>query len=227
MNMNNGGAYGGGKAGGTFDPITFAQRPQVILRALCWFFSIIVFGCVSSSAWREENGKEVCLFNNDATACKYGSTVGMFGVLASMGFIAGEYFFEQMSSVKSRKRYVLGDLGFSGAWTFLYFVAFIYLWSQWSSATAPPDGEGVGSVQAVIVFSFFSIFTWGASAFLAYKRFLIGADAAFASTFESDPVNQDYTNYPMENETDQYSQSPFSGQQQVQQVQGEYQQPTY
>lgn len=30
------GAYGGGKAGGSFDPITFVQRPQVILRALCW-----------------------------------------------------------------------------------------------------------------------------------------------------------------------------------------------
>lgn len=31
-----------------------------------------------------------------------------------MGFIVGEYFFEQMSSVKTRKHYVLGDLGFSG-----------------------------------------------------------------------------------------------------------------
>lgn len=225
--MNNGGAYGGGKAGGTFDPIAFAQRPQVILRALCWFFSIIVFGCVSSGAWREENGKEVCLFDNDATACKYGSIVGIFGFLASMGFIGGEYFFEQMSSVKSRKHYVLGDLGFSGFWAFLYFIAFIYLWSQWSSAATPPNGEGVGSVQAIIVFSFFSIFTWAGCAFLAYKRFLIGAEAAFASTFESDPVNQEYTNYPMENETDQYSQSPFTGQQQTQQVQGEYQQPTY
>lgn len=30
------GAYGGGKAGASFDPITFVQRPQVIVRALCW-----------------------------------------------------------------------------------------------------------------------------------------------------------------------------------------------
>lgn len=30
------GAYGGGKAGGTFDPVSFAQRPQVILRAVSW-----------------------------------------------------------------------------------------------------------------------------------------------------------------------------------------------
>lgn len=34
--MNAGGAYGGGKAGGSFDPITFIQRPQVLLRALSW-----------------------------------------------------------------------------------------------------------------------------------------------------------------------------------------------
>lgn len=34
--MNAGGAYGGGKAGAAFDPVTFVQRPQVILRALCW-----------------------------------------------------------------------------------------------------------------------------------------------------------------------------------------------
>lgn len=34
--MNAGGAYGGGKAGGSFDPITFVQRPQVLLRGLSW-----------------------------------------------------------------------------------------------------------------------------------------------------------------------------------------------
>lgn len=30
-----GGAYGGAKAGTPFDPFTFVQRPQVILRAVC------------------------------------------------------------------------------------------------------------------------------------------------------------------------------------------------
>lgn len=34
--MNVGGAYGGGKAGASFDIITFVQRPQVVLRAVCW-----------------------------------------------------------------------------------------------------------------------------------------------------------------------------------------------
>lgn len=30
------GAYGGGKAGAPFDPLSFVQRPQVILRAVTW-----------------------------------------------------------------------------------------------------------------------------------------------------------------------------------------------
>lgn len=36
LNMNAGGAYGGGKAGGAFDPLAFAMKPQVVIRALCW-----------------------------------------------------------------------------------------------------------------------------------------------------------------------------------------------
>lgn len=34
--MNVGGAYGGGKAGASFDLMTFVQRPQVIVRGCCW-----------------------------------------------------------------------------------------------------------------------------------------------------------------------------------------------
>lgn len=34
--MEAGGAYGGGKAGGAFDPQVFIQRPPVIVRAVCW-----------------------------------------------------------------------------------------------------------------------------------------------------------------------------------------------
>jgi len=33
--MDPGGAYGGAKAGQVFDPVMFAKKPPVILRALC------------------------------------------------------------------------------------------------------------------------------------------------------------------------------------------------
>ncbi|KAL9915858.1 synaptogyrin [Glossina fuscipes] len=236
LNMNAGGAYGGGKAGGAFDPLAFAMKPQVVIRALCWLFSVVVLGCISSEGWRvDEEGKDKCLFNDDAMACKFGNTVGIFGFIASIAFIVGEYLFERMSSVKSRKRFVMADMAFSALWAFMYFVAFIYLWSQWSSAEIPPGGIGVANMQASIVFCFFSVFTWALCAFMAYKRFLIGAGDEFTSAFETDPANvvhqQAYTSYSMDNDNDQYSQSPFTNQQagvdQQQVPQMDYQQPTY
>lgn len=79
-------------------------------------FSIIVFGCISSQGWQYKTAtkREECLYNNDSNACNYGVGISVIAFLASMGFVAGEYLFEQMSSVKTRKHYVLGDLGFSG-----------------------------------------------------------------------------------------------------------------
>lgn len=73
-----------------------------------------MFGCISSEGWREEDGKDICLFNDDPLACKFGNMVGIFGFIGSIGLIVGEFLFERMSSVKSRKRFVLADLGFSG-----------------------------------------------------------------------------------------------------------------
>ena len=67
----------------------------------------------------DEKSKEVCLYN-DSGACNYGVFVGVIAFLASIGFIVGEYLFEQMSSVKTRKHYVLGDLGFSGKSQFFH-----------------------------------------------------------------------------------------------------------
>ncbi|XP_026469088.1 synaptogyrin-like isoform X2 [Ctenocephalides felis] len=187
--MDAGGAYGGGKAGGTFDPIAFVQRPPVILRAVCWLFSIIVFGCISSQGWKIDNTtkEDVCLYNNDSNACNYGTGIAVIAFLASMGFLVGEYLFEQMSSVKTRKHYVLGDLGFSGFWSFLYFVGFCYLANAWGKSEAPENGFGVNNVQAAIAFSFFSIFTWAGCAFFAFRRFRTGADSAFAPSYEAEP----------------------------------------
>ncbi|KAH9640697.1 hypothetical protein HF086_007268 [Spodoptera exigua] len=116
--MDTTGAYGGGKAGGAFDPQQFIQRPPVIVRAVCWLFSVIVMGCISAKGWRTgEDGKERCVYNDDTNACNYGVGISVIAFIASIGFIAGEYLFEQMSSVKTRKHYVLADMGFSGEFT--------------------------------------------------------------------------------------------------------------
>ncbi|XP_034936124.1 synaptogyrin [Chelonus insularis] len=226
--MDGGGAYGGGKAGAPFDPIAFVQRPQVIIKAACLLFSIIVFGCISSKGYKEENGKEYCLYNGDTNACNYGVGIGVLAFLASIGFLVGEYLFEQMSSVKTRKHYVLLDLGFSGAWAFLYFVGFCYLTNAWNSSPPSVDGYGVNNVQGAIAFSFFSIFTWAGSAWFAFQRFKQGTDAAFAPSYEADPVQQGviggFTSYP--DSTDAaYQEQSFP--QQQQRGMGEFQAPAY
>ncbi|XP_037032765.1 synaptogyrin [Bradysia coprophila] len=224
--MDVGGAFGGGKAGAPFNPILFVQRPQVFLRALCWLFAIVVFGCISSEGWTVIDGKDSCLYNDNSNACNYGVGIGVIAFLASMGFIVGEYLFEQMSSVKTRKHFVLGDLGFSSLWAFLYFVGFCYLTNQWGKAKEPPNGYGVNNVQAAIVFSLFSIVTWAGCAWFAYQRYKQGVDAAFAPTYESDPTANAYSSYPVGNvESEQYNEPPFG--QQQQQQRGEYPAPNY
>ncbi|XP_026324826.1 synaptogyrin [Hyposmocoma kahamanoa] len=181
--METTGAYGGGKAGGVFDPQQFIQKPPVIVRAVCWLFSVIVMGCISAKGWYTKDGKELCVYNDDTNACNYGVGISVIAFLASIGFIAGEYLFEQMSSVKTRKHYVLADMGFSAAWAFLYFVGFCYLSNAWGKTESPPAGTA-NNMQGAIAFCFFSIFAWVACAFFAFQRFRMGADAAFAPAYE-------------------------------------------
>jgi len=226
------GAYGGGKAGGSFDPIAFVQRPQVILRAVCWLFAIIVFGCISSQGWQMDAklNREVCLYNGDTNACNYGVGISVIAFLAAMGFIAGEFLFEQMSSVKTRKHYVIGDLAFSGFWAFLYFVGFWYLASQWGKAETPVGGYGVSNMRSAIVFSFFSIFTWAGCAWFAYQRFKQGADAAFATNYETDTgMPTSYPSYPggPDGVDQQYQDPPFSASGMNQRGGGDFQTPAY
>lgn len=59
---------------------------------------------------KDENNKDVCVINGNGTACSFAVWLGLIGFFASIGFIVGEYLFEQMSSAKSRKHYVLGEL---------------------------------------------------------------------------------------------------------------------
>ncbi|KYM94890.1 Synaptogyrin-2 [Cyphomyrmex costatus] len=238
MIIMDGGAYGGGKAGAPFDLIAFVQRPQVILRTLClvsrrsfrravsFLFAIIVFGCISSKGYlAKDDGKEVCLYNEDNNACNYGIGIGVLAFLGSIGFLAGEYLFEQMSSVKTRKHFVLIDLMFSGLWAFLYFVGFCYLTSAWNNSVRPKDGYGVNNVQSAIAFSFFSIFTWAACTWFAFLRFKQGSEAAFAPSYEADPVSSTgYTSYPDATDT-AYQEPPFG--QQQQRGMGDFQAPAY
>ncbi|XP_067830426.1 synaptogyrin-1-like isoform X1 [Heptranchias perlo] len=163
--METGAAYGAGKAGGAFDPVTFIKQPQTILRAVSWMFSIVVFGSIVNEGYvnRPSEVEQHCIFNRNPNACNYGITIGVLAFFGSMAFLALDAYFPQISSVKDRKKVVLGDIGFSVFWSFLWFVGFCFLTNQWQMTNLEDDNplkEGADAARAAITFSFFSIFTW-------------------------------------------------------------------
>ena len=76
------------------------------------FFSIIVFGCISSSGWffMQNIGKEVCVLNMDSSACHFSTMVGIVAFIASIGFLVGEWyanFFLSLFSQGNKNKKVL------------------------------------------------------------------------------------------------------------------------
>uniref|UniRef100_A0A672ZC01 Synaptogyrin n=1 Tax=Sphaeramia orbicularis TaxID=375764 RepID=A0A672ZC01_9TELE len=157
-------AYGAGKAGGAFDPLTFFQQPQTILRVVSWLFSIVIFGCIANEGYinRPNEVEEYCIFNRNQNACNYGVFMGSMAFLCCMAFLALDVYFPQISSVKDRKKAVLADVGLSAFWSFMWFVGFCFLANQWQVTKREdnPLKEGGDAARAAITFAFFSIFTW-------------------------------------------------------------------
>ncbi|OWA52187.1 putative Synaptogyrin-1 [Hypsibius exemplaris] len=178
--MNAGGAYGAGKAGQAFDPLTFFRRPAIILRCLAVLFAIIVFGCLTSEGYLEDK----CIMN-ESGACGFAILIGVLAFLGGLALLALEAKFESISSIKIRRRAVIGDLGFTAGWAFFWFVAFCYMVNQWGKTTEEPEeGEpkdyGRTNANAAITFAFFSVFVWAGCAYFTYLRYRQGAANAFA-----------------------------------------------
>ncbi|ROL41835.1 Synaptogyrin-1 [Anabarilius grahami] len=202
------GAFGAGRAGGAFDPLTFIQQPHTGLRIVSWLFSLVVFGCIANEGYinRPDEVEQFCIFNRNQNACNYAVSMGSLAFLCCMAFLALDAYFPQISSVKDRKKAVLADLktevGVCGYidliasyltkktfWSFIWFVGFCFLANQWQVAK-PEDNPlraGGDAARAAITFSFFSIFTWAAQAFLAFQRYKLGADSALFSQDYADP----------------------------------------
>ncbi|XP_054890938.1 synaptogyrin-3a isoform X1 [Poeciliopsis prolifica] len=161
--MDGVGSFGAGRTGTAVDPIAFAKQPQTILRALSWIFSLVVFASIVNEGYVNLGSERLhCVFNRNGDACNYGVFVGLVGLLACSFFFLLDYKFSSISSVKDRKKAVMLEIGFSGFWTFLYFVSFCFLANQWSRTKIDdlPLNQGADAARAAIAFSFFSIITW-------------------------------------------------------------------
>uniref|UniRef100_K7FEM6 Synaptogyrin 3 n=1 Tax=Pelodiscus sinensis TaxID=13735 RepID=K7FEM6_PELSI len=192
------------------------QRP-VVCPSLAQVFSIVVFGSIVNEGYVND-GRDAelkCIFNQNENACNYGIAIGIIAFFACIFFFIVDLYFQQISSVKDRKRVVLLDLGFSGFWSFLWFVAFCFLANQWQQ-TKPGIGvsQGADAARAAIAFSFFSIISWVALTVMAMQRYHLGTDMSLFATdqFAPDP-NTGYPGYPtgsgIEN-TETYQSPPFT-----------------
>ncbi|XP_060058827.1 synaptogyrin-2 isoform X2 [Erinaceus europaeus] len=117
------GAYGAAKAGGSFDLWRFVTQPQVVARAVCLVFSLIVFSCIFGEGYSNTHDvKQLsCVFNRNEDACRYSSAIGVLAFLASAFFLVIDAYFPQISNVTDRKYLVISDLLFSAShsWSFL------------------------------------------------------------------------------------------------------------
>ncbi|XP_042361746.1 synaptogyrin-2a [Plectropomus leopardus] len=221
-------AYGASLAGGAFDLASFVKQPQTILRCLSWIFAIVVFASITAEGYINpaEEKDTKCMFNSNDSACSYGVGIGVLAFLACVIFLILDAYFPQISNAKERKFIVIGDLVFSAAWTFLWFICFCVLTNQWSKTSGQLVVAG-DAARAVVAFSFFSIITWGLLSYFAYGRYRQGI-SDFDQEYR-DPATDHSTPYPPAPYSSSggpagYQQSPFSHNQEHP---GEYQPPSY
>ena len=65
-----------------------------------------------------------------------------------------------MSSIKTRKHYVIFDMAFSGLWAFFYFITFVYMCVAWSKTEEVKFSFASSNIIGAIFFAFLSIFAW-------------------------------------------------------------------
>ncbi|EJW87567.1 hypothetical protein WUBG_01527 [Wuchereria bancrofti] len=121
--MENVRAYGAGLAGGQFQLGVFLRKPAVILRIFALVVGLAQWIAVSRGGWyTPENGdKQICLYANSSSTCSFGSAMGFFAVLSSLGLLFLDAKFEKISSIPTRKRAVTTDMILSGLLTMLLF----------------------------------------------------------------------------------------------------------
>lgn len=209
-----GGAYGAGKAGGEFDPVTFIKKPVTILRICSWVFAIVVFAVASDS-----EHQHTCYYNADNAVCGFSVFVGVMAFLACSALILSDVYFENITSVQIRKYIVMGDLGFSGLWAFFFFVNFCNVASAWHKTVNERIVEVAASNPgAIMAFSIFSIITFGGLTFFALKRYRAGVTEQFAtaSDYNGQPGMEagqgGYSPYAGGVGSDPYQPPPFAGQ---------------
>jgi len=169
-------------------------NPKIVCRLLSILFSVIVFGCMSGVE-RSKN----CVFNGSSNACHYGFAISLLGLVGCLILLGADLQFNNIWSDVFR-RYLLGcDFFFSTLWTLLWFVGFCYLANEWRESSIKTQWE-TDHARVIIAFSFFSVFSWTASAVMAWARY--SHMGGMQATYETLPQTRDDYN---STDTNKYS----------------------
>jgi len=213
--------------------IKFVKKPAVVTRLIAILFSIIVFGAISSEGWSYDikDRLEICIINDSYSTCQLGTIVAILAFILAICVLVGEFFYEQLPTTDNRKLFLIGDLIFSGIFAFLFLVSFSRLAHQWSLSQEPRGRYGHSNVGAAIAFSFFSIFVWGFSALIAFRRFQIGPDSGLEESLLGGSSYAEFGSMPGSNgigggyqDIGGYNSEP--GQYRPQQIQSPFSQPS-
>uniref|UniRef100_A0A3Q3W6Y0 Synaptogyrin n=1 Tax=Mola mola TaxID=94237 RepID=A0A3Q3W6Y0_MOLML len=179
-----------------FDLFKFVRHPRTIVRLLSWLFGMVVFACITTEGYINTpfDPEAKCIFNQDYSTCRYAVSIGVIGFLACVFFLLLDIYLPFMSIGTKRKTLFVIDLGFSGVWTFLWFVCFCLLAAQWAR-TKDTRGIPQDAAHATIAFSFFSMATWGILTYFALARHRRDANEVAIPTYMEPPPDH-HTPYP-------------------------------
>nr|AAW27444.1 SJCHGC08980 protein [Schistosoma japonicum] len=158
--MNPANLLSAAKSGTTTSILEFIRKPVIILRLASILVSVIAFGCITSGC-HTHNG--ICIFGATSSACNFPVAIGVFAFLGGILFLVSDFMFNSISNLKRRRHIIIGDLAFSGLWTFLWFVSFCLLANKWTNTSDEwlgqhkVEGWQESNARSAIVFSFLSI----------------------------------------------------------------------
>ncbi|XP_007506849.1 synaptogyrin-4 isoform X1 [Monodelphis domestica] len=151
--------------------VQFVKRPKTLSRIFAGMFSLIVFATLLTDGYQNlpSSSQLHCVLNDNGVACSFAVAAGLLAFLLCLLFITLDALASRITSTRIKTTVLLLDFSLSVIWVGVWFVGFCFLANQWQHSPPRHYLLGSNSAKTAIAFSFFSIPTWMALAFLALR----------------------------------------------------------
>ncbi|KAE8594028.1 hypothetical protein XENTR_v10019416 [Xenopus tropicalis] len=153
--------------------LAFLLRPLTIWRVLTLICSIIVCASLLSGGYQNLPTSSFlnCTLNDNNTACEYGISIGIFGSIVCLVFVALDISKPLLKMDLSKKAISITDIFFSVVFTLLWLFGFCFLTHEWSMSLPYVFAFGKEHAETAIAFSFFSTLCWVILIYLQVSHF--------------------------------------------------------